>query len=157
MFGASISPVFLQSIWPVKSCHLPGDLLTTIRVGDLSSISLEPGLQITFYSCSKRKLFSEQTGWFLPSEVLTCRSEMQHMWKIDRMKCKPKPARIGLWICREGNLVCSWILGLYPNYQSVLLTWIAGSDLRLVHITTPPQKWKPYTISSSLSDEIVKV
>lgn len=39
-----------------------------------------------FYS--KGKLFSEQTVWFLPSDVLTWRSEMQYMWKIDHMECR---------------------------------------------------------------------
>lgn len=77
-----------QTLWPVNSSHLPEDLPTTTRLGDLSTISLEPSLHITFNSCSKRKLFSEQTVWFLPSDILTCRSEMQYMWKIDHMECR---------------------------------------------------------------------
>lgn len=38
------------------------------------------------------------------------------------MKCVPKPATVGLWICREGNLVSSRIRCPYPSYQSILFT-----------------------------------
>lgn len=46
--------------------------------------------------------------------------EMQLMCEIAHVKYNLKPARTG--ICREGNVVSSWIHCLYPNYQSILFT-----------------------------------
>lgn len=49
-------------------------------------------------------------------------TEMQQMCEIAHVKYNLKPARTGLWICREGNVVSSWIHCLYPKYESILFT-----------------------------------